>query len=133
MDDKEIDTGVSLYDFNRANMGQFPILSTEEELNGAKNIILDFLCRDEMSYYMLLNHETRYFTLFEFSNGVKSDGRREAMANDVIECMLNCRYGILDICYDNAGTALEVWVKDLDTDTVYMYLLFPYDFGVIVY
>ena len=131
--DKEIETGVSLYDFNRANMGQFPILSTEEEINGAKNIILDFLCRDEMSYYMLLNHETRYFTLFEFSNGIKSDGRRKTMANDVIECMANCGYGILDICYDDAGTALEVWVKDLDTDTVYMYLLFPYDFGVIVY
>jgi hypothetical protein len=40
---------------------------------------------------------------------------------------------IIDIFEDETGEALEVWVKNLETEAVYMYLLFPYDSGVIEY
>ena len=132
--EKEIETGINLYDFNKANMGKLPVLETEEQFNGAKKVITDFLQKDEFAfYYMLLNHENRYFTVFEFTRDIKSDGRRDRMAQDVLECMFNCDFGIIDICPDESGNALEVWVKNLDTETAYMYLLFPYDFGVIKY
>jgi hypothetical protein len=130
---KDIETGVSMYDFNRANMGKLPLLD-EEGIEGAKNVVRKFLTRQtENFYYMLLNHENRYFTLFEFTHNIKSDGRINTMADDVIECMLNCGFGIIDINEDEIGMALEVWVKDIETEAVHMYLLFPYDFGVIKY
>lgn len=130
---KDIETGVSMYDFNRANMGKLPLLD-EEGIEGAKNVVRKFLTRQtENFYYMLLNHENRYFTLFEFTHNIKSDDRINTMADDVIECMLNCGFGIIDINEDEIGMALEVWVKDVETEVVHMYLLFPYDFGVIKY
>lgn len=130
---KDIETGVSMYDFNRANMGKLPLLD-EEGVEGAKNVVRKFLTRQtENFYYMLLNHENRYFTLFEFTHNIKSDDRINTMADDVIECMLNCGFGIIDINEDEIGMALEVWVKDVETEAVHMYLLFPYDFGVIKY
>ena len=57
----------------------------------------------------------------------------ELMGEDVIECLQNCNFGIIDIFEDEVGAALEIWVKDLETEAVYMYLLFPYDYGVIEY
>ena len=130
---KDIETGVSMYDFNRANMGKLPLLD-EEGIEGAKNVVRKFLTRQtENFYYMLLNHENRYFTLFEFTHNIKSDDRINTMADDVIECMLNCGFGIIDINEDEIGMALEDWVKDIETEAVHMYLLFPYDFGVIKY
>ena len=130
---KDIETGVSMYDFNRANMGKVPLLD-EEGIEGAKNVVRKFLTRQtENFYYMLLNHENRYFTLFEFTHNIKSDDRINTMADDVFECMLNCGFGIIDINEDEIGMALEVWVKDIETEAVHMYLLFPYDFGVIKY
>jgi homospermidine synthase len=128
---KEIDTGMNMYDFNRVNMGQLPLLETEEQFEGAKLVVKNFLNAKPASYYMLLNHDNRYFTLFhiDFMTEVKKD----VVAQDIIECMQNCGFGIIDINEDEGGNALEVWVKDLETETVYMYLFFPYDFGVIEY
>ena len=81
---KDIETGVSMYDFNRANMGKLPLLD-EEGIEGAKNVVRKFLTRQtENFYYMLLNHENRYFTLFEFTHNIKSDDRINTMADDVI-------------------------------------------------
>jgi hypothetical protein len=130
---KEIDSGVNMYDFNRVNMGRLPVLKTEEELNGAKQVIKNFINEKLAKYYMLLNHDNRYFTLFNFVNGVITDTKNKLMANDIIECMQNFGFGIIDIFEDETGEALEVWVKNLETEAVYMYLLFPYDFGVLEY
>ena len=130
---KEINSGVNMYDFNRANMGKLPVLTTPEELAGAKGVVTSFLEQHPAKYYMLLNHENKYFTVFNFANDGSFATQKNYMAQDVIECMENCDFNIIDICPDNFGGALEVWVKDLETESVHMYLLFPYDFGVIEY
>jgi hypothetical protein len=130
---KEIDSGVNMYEFNRINMGRLPVLKTEEELNGAKQVIKNFVNEKLANYYMLLNHDNRYFTLFNFKSGVISELKVNVMSDDVIECMQNFGFGIIDIFEDTTGEALEVWVKNLETEAVYMYLLFPYDFGVLEY
>jgi hypothetical protein len=127
---KEIDSGMNLYDFNRVNMGQFPIL---EDTDGAKKIIKDFVKKQLSQYYMLLNHENRYFTLFNFIGYQTTSSKVSSMANDVIECMENQGFGILDVNLDPTESAIEVWVKHRETEAVHMYLLFPYDFGVIEY
>lgn len=133
MSNKEVDMGINMYDFNRVNMGRLPLLKTEDEINGAKDVIKRFANQMLAKYYMLLNHDTRYFTLFNFTNGKIDSIKIQQMSNDVIECMQNLNYGIIDISPDENGGGLEIWVKDLETETVYMYILFPYDLGVIEY
>lgn len=132
MSEKDINMGVNMYEFNRVNMGRLPLLKTKEELDGAKRVVKNFIQDSKANYYMLLNHDNRYFTLFSFRSE-KSEATNLIMAQDVIECMDNCGFGIIDINPNETGDALEVWVKDLETEAVFMYMLFPYDFGVIEY
>lgn len=129
---KEVDMGIDMYSFNRVNMGQLPYLETEEEIKGAKSIIKNYLKTNTSNYYMLLNHDNRDFTLFNFRENI-TDLKINTMTNDVIECMENRMFGLLDVGLDEAGCAIEVWVKDRKTEAVYMYLLFPYENGVIEY
>lgn len=130
---QEIDSGMNLYEFNRVNMGKLPVLKTIEEFEGAKLVIENFINDKLGTYYMMLNHERKDFTLFNFLQGVIVDSKTETMINDVLECMDNRSLDIIDISPDEANMALEIWVKERQTEAVYMYLLFPYDFGVIEY
>lgn len=130
---QEINSGMNLYEFNRVNMGKLPILETAEELEGAKIVIENFINDKLGTYYMMLNHERKDFTLFNFLQGVIIDSKIETMANDILECMDNRGLGIIDISPDEVNMSLEIWVKERQTDAVYMYLLFPYNFGVIEY
>jgi hypothetical protein len=130
---KEIDSGMNMYDFNRINMGQFPYLETEEEINRAKLTLKNYIRKTLGSFYMMLNHERKDFTLFYFQNDTITEVKINTMVNDIIECMDNRNLGLLDVCLDDADAAIEVWVKDRETETVYLYILFPYDNGVIQY
>ena len=133
MGDKNLDLGVNMYEFNKINVAKMPVLKTSSEIRGAKRVIKEFVNKKLAKYYMLLNHDNRYFTLFNFKDGVIFEEKVNTMANDIIECMENCGFGIVDISRDESEEALEVWVKDEENQTAYMYLLFPYDFGVIEY
>ena len=130
---KEVDMGIDMYSFNRVNMGQLPYLETEEEIECAKRCLKNYINHTFSTYYMLLNHDNKDFTLFHFKNGVGNDTKINTMVNDIIECMENRGFGLLEINSDETGRAQEIWVKDKKTETVYMYLLFPYDMGVIEY
>lgn len=130
---KEIDSGINMYEFNRINMGQFPYLETEEEINRAKLTLKSYIRKTLGSFYMMLNHERKDFTLFYFQNDTITEVKINTMVNDIIECMDNRNLGLLDVCLDDADAAIEVWVKDRETETVYLYILFPYDNGVIQY
>lgn len=130
---KEIDSGMNIYDFNRVNMGQLPYLETKEEIDSVKTFLKNYINSTYGNYYMMLNHDRKDFTLFNFLNGVFTDIKITTMVDDIIECMENRGLGFLDVELDNAETAVEIWVKDRNTEAVFMYLLFPYDNGVIEY
>ena len=130
---KKMDMGINMYDFNRINMKQFPYLETEEEIENVKTLLRNYINKTCSEFYMLLNHDVRDFTLFNFKNGILTDIKIHTMANDIIECFENRAYGLLDVELDEAGLAVEIWVKDRATEEVYMFLLFPYDSGVIQY
>ena len=132
----ERNAGISLYEFNKENMKQFPILETEEELQGAKNQLISFLSEMPSKYYMLLNHDIHYFTLFRNKECFESEMVRDVMFNDILDCLCWCgdnEKGIIEVCRDNSGYALEFWVKDLVTNETMMFLLFDYEPGVIEY
>ena len=133
MSEKNVDVGVNMYEFNQVNMAKLPVLKTSSEIRGAKRVIKNFLNAKPASYYMLLNHDNHDFTLFSFKNGVMTEAKINLMADDIVECMENREYGLLDINLNTSEDALEVWVKDFEKETAYMYLLFPYDFAVIEY
>lgn len=130
---KEVDMGMNVYDFNRVNMGQLPYLETEEEIANAKKVLKNYINKTCCEFYMMLNHDLRDFTLFNFKNGILTEIKANIMADDVVKCMENRGYGLLDIELNEEGSAVEIWIKDRDTETVYMFLLFPYDIGVIQY
>ena len=130
---KEIDSGIDMYSFNRVNMGQLPYLETEEEIEFAKIVIKNYINKTCGEFYMMLNHDLRDFTLFNFKNGVLTDVKIKVMIDDIIECMENRGFGLLDVGLDEVGLAVEIWVKNRETEAVYMFLLFPYDLGVIQY
>ena len=132
MNEKDINMEVNLYEFNRVNMGKLPLLKTKEEIDSAKKVIQTFIQNCDATYYMLLNHDNHYFTLFSFKSE-KNETIILTMAQDVIDCLESCGLGVIDINLNETLDALEVWVKDLDKEVVYMYMLFPYDSGVIEY
>ena len=130
---KEVDMGIDMYSFNRVNMGQLPYLETKDELESAKLFIKNYINKTCSEFYMMLNHDLRDFTLFNFKNGILTDIKINIMADDIIECMNNRGFGLLDVGLDEADAAIEIWVKDRETEAVHMFLLFPYDNGVIQY
>lgn len=130
---KEIDMGLDVYSFNRVNMGQLPYLETAEEIESVKTYIKNYINSTGSEFYMMLNHDLRDFTLFNFKNGILNDIKIKVMADDIIECMENRGFGLLDVGLDEAEIALEIWVKNVETEAVHMFLLFPYDNGVIQY
>lgn len=130
---KEVDMGINLYEFNKVNMGKLPVLLSKEEVEGAKTQLRKFIDETCSNYYMLLNHEKKDFTLFNFRNENITKFKINSMADDIVECMYNRGLVLIDVNTDEAGIAMEIWTKDRHTEAVYMYLLFPYNEGVIEY
>ena len=54
---------MTIYELNQINYGKLPPLN-ETDIAAADQTIADFLNWHRANYYMLLNHELRYFTLF---------------------------------------------------------------------
>lgn len=69
-------------------------------------------------YYMLLNNELHYYTVFNIL-----DANYNKMIQELKEC-LAFRGRILDIEYQHAEDAYQIWIKEYKTDEVYMFMLF---------
>ena len=77
-------------------------------------------------YYMLLSIETSYYTVFvnnpNETNELKDLGSAILAISLAIGPMVNH-----EICEDHA----EIWFRDKKDNEVYVYMLFPYDIGVV--
>ena len=129
---QEVETGMTMYEFNRANMGQFPVCETQEQIEKQQQKIVQYLNTHLDYYYMMLNHERRDFTVFKFPN-LKNQNCIKSMVQDIFECMRGRGLGVICAEPDETTLALEIWVKDLETEAVYMYLIFPYGQAIIEY
>nr|DAF87450.1 MAG TPA: hypothetical protein [Siphoviridae sp. ctnPP24] len=76
-------------------------------------------------YYMLLNNELHYYTVFNLKNP-----NYDKMIQELKEC-LTFRGRVLDIEYQHAADAYQIWVKEYKTGDVYMYMLFEAEGFVI--
>lgn len=114
---------LTLYDVGKSVCAQLPELTESELFNSkqlVKNYLVNQLAKDE-DYFMLLNHEIRYFTLFHNCCG----STEEEITEEVFEIVSELG-PIKTVQYsDSEGNAVEFWIGDK------IYLFFPYTRGVV--
>lgn len=121
----EIDGG-NLYDMNKGIIGQLPPIS-KENLKDRKLVLGDYILNSHNTYYMLLCHEKRDYTLFNLNDNVDNI---ERAVEDIIVC-INNRGTLIDISIDTNNVP-AIWMK-WDNEEVSCYYFFGYDQGVIDY
>lgn len=132
---------MNLYEFNQMGMQNFPKL-TEKELEDCKSEFFDWYKENKNNkYFMLLNRENNYYTIFQIQSSEAMVDIKSTMFKEVVECI---KYfgDINDIDYATSTNkeCIEFWVipskekeedKEEKKDSPIMFLLFPYDAGVI--
>lgn len=127
----DVDMGLNVYEFNKNIMKQLPIMEVDG-LNKVKEELNNYI--DGMipsrNYLMMLCREKNDYTLFNFHSRVFST----QFADDVIECMENRGYGIVNCEVIDRGAAIELWVKKPgQMEDADLYYIFPADNMVIEY
>ena len=112
---------MTLYELNQAGYASLPKM-TKAELEKAKENIVTFLDVHNSSYYMMSNHDNKYYTLFTYID--KKD--KDRMALEIISVAKSL--GELKSIEVN-GDILEIWI--LYNNKCDMYALFNYEKGVI--
>lgn len=124
----EITVG-SLYDINKNLVQNQGIKLTEGELNSKKEIIKNFLDKNDNYYFMLLCNERKDYTVFEFYDCRKWPERCLDCAKCLVDECLKNRGEIRGIDLTKDKDAIEIWMS-IDGES-YVYYFFPYDNGVI--
>ena len=117
---------MTLYELNQANYGKLPALD-EAGCFSAKQAIENYLDWHRADYYMLLNHELRYFTLFH-----QESPQFRHITKGNIYAILEELGEIKSIELTNDSMALECWVSlNNDPEDTHVFVLFDYDRGVV--
>lgn len=124
---KEIEFG-TLYDVNKNLVKQKEIKLSEAALNSKKQIIIDFIKKQNNYYYMLLCNERKDYTVFRWSNICNEEDAKKIALCLVDECLTN-RGEIRGIDLTKNKDAIEIWM--VIDDDAYVYYFFPYDAGII--
>lgn len=116
---------MNLYDLNQAIIAKMPEL-TKERKEEAFQLIETFEMETAAMYYMLLNNDEHYYTVF-IRNPVGVTNYH-TLADGIFECASSIgKIKTVDKFIDETGTRIEIWINDK------CYILFPYDFGVVTY
>lgn len=119
----------NLYDMNKNLVAQVEKpLKGKALTNKINNEIIPYLNEKlaNHSYFMLLCHEKRDYTVFHISD---RDKMETAIAQELKECLAN-RGTIYGIDKTEDTVALEIWINYQNEEMV-CYYFFPYDSGVI--
>lgn len=111
--------GMNLYELNKQAMAQLPPQS-KKKLNKSLTSIGSWFgtAEEKQRWFMLLCREKADYTLFHFKNPDYNQG-----VKDLEECIKN-RGQLIAIDYLHGEDAFEIWIKDLETKEVSMYMLF---------
>jgi len=117
--------GLTLYDINKAALNSIPSKKTYLELEPCRSLLREF---KKLGYYMLLCRENNYYTVIQVQGAkVKNNDKFE----DVVIEILQQHGEIKELNYNEDKTAVECWVYDQEKEEVFMFLLFPYSWGVV--
>lgn len=75
---------MNMYEFNQIGYSSVPDMTTEE-LNKAKKNLKTFLQNNIADYYLLLNNESHYYTVFNYVNTLKFKEMTETIMEIVLE------------------------------------------------
>lgn len=117
--------GGTLYDANKQFMMKEVPLTQKKVKELIDTVVVDYFKKGHSVYFMLLCHERRDYTLFNFLG--LGENTYTLGGNELKECLDN-RGKILDIRV-NEDNVVEIWIKC--DDDAFAYFLFPYDEGVI--
>ena len=122
--------GGNFYDINKQLILQNEKPLTKDQIEEAKELISNYFKSHKEQYFMLLCHEQRDYTIFNFTHpDPKFPSDLRDAKEEVILC-LNNRGTIVSIePADKNNSAIEIWIEE--GGEAYCYYLFPYDEGVI--
>ena len=117
-----IDTGLTQYDLNKMIVSQLPSKVTNGQLKECKALLKDFGGKD--SVFMLLCNDIHYYTVIQHVGGSEN-----AQFHNVVIELLQDNGEIKFIDFDSTKEAVECWIQN--DNGVYMFLLFPYSWGIV--
>lgn len=112
------------YEFNKIGYASLPTLTHEDEKKAIK-LISKYLDKEDNTFYMMVNHDTHYFTVFEWRDRPKAE-----VAGEVVDIAKSLGY-IKSIELSSNESMIEIWILNPVANECYMYGFFAYDQGVI--
>lgn len=112
---------MNLYDINKSFYADVPAI---KDIDNIRKTIRGYLQAHPAKYYLLLNNELHYYTIYTFSAAY----RFKAMAVDIADLITDLGE-IVDLVTNEDNGMLEIWIRK--DDEVNMYGLFDYTRGVI--
>lgn len=125
----EINTGMTLYEVNQNVINNLPPLD-EYELDVKETLIKGFIKDKGHKYYMLLNNELHYYTVFV--TGLFNAPKDNApIQKEITNCLFHMG-DVKSIELTEDKSAVEIWItREGEEKTSHVFYLFPYDDGVI--
>lgn len=115
---------MTLYELNQAGYAALPKM-TKAELEQAEEKIVNYLKSNDSKYYMMINNEINYYTLYTYN----SLHDYEKMAKEMID-VAKTLGSIKGIELSDSEEYIEFWILD-KKDMCRAYLMFNYEAGVI--
>lgn len=111
---------MKLYELNQAAYAKLPTITSTESVHQK---VVSFLERNPGKYYMLLNKDKRYYTVY-----VNKSRDNNKLTEDLLDLAMHDMHGELKEIEDSEDH-LEFWIAN--GDIADMYIFFKYDDGVI--
>lgn len=119
----------TLYDINKGIVQQNELKLSEGLLNSKKEIVKNFVIKNENTYYMLLSNERKDYTIFTMKDKSIYEDKSKKLASVLVdECLMN-RGEIRGIDITKDKGAIEIWLSI--EGEAYVYYFFPYDSAII--
>ena len=115
---------MTTYELNKLAYAQLPILADSSPERGIALRVLDeYIHNNEGHYFMLLNNDARYYTIFSMY-----DNFEESYISAIDDC-IRAIGDLICIEYNEEMNSCECWFKIGNEAS--MYVFFVYDMGVI--
>lgn len=115
---------MKMYDLNKAGYSSLPPLTTEETDRAVRRIA-NYIKEKKETYYMLLNHDIHYFTLFK-----KQSMHPVEIAEEILDLLREFTI-IKAVEISENKEMMEIWTTHTMSGEGLMFGLFGYDRGVI--
>lgn len=118
------EASINLYDLNKIAYAQLPILAAHTlKWEHAIEPLKQYVINHANKYFMLLNNDAHYYTLFHFDVEYN-----EEFLPAIKDCVLSIG-DLIGVDYNTTTDAYELWFNQ--GGEILMYVFFGYDKGVI--